>query len=109
MQATLFDWADVIVSPHGAAFGNIAFMAVQSVVVHVSANEGTITFNPMGHIYVDFLVQNQKVEDYDGCLVLNLEVVQVTGLGMTTWCTYMMQCSTCLPSMSNHPPKEVLI
>ena len=39
-QAEWLNWADVIVVPHGATFGNIVFTAKRSVIVHVSAGAG---------------------------------------------------------------------
>ena len=39
-QAKLHNGADILVVPHGANFGNIIFNSAQSVVVHVSADEG---------------------------------------------------------------------
>ena len=41
LQAQLVNEADIIVMPHGAAFGDIIFAAQGSVIVHIGATEGT--------------------------------------------------------------------
>ncbi|CAL8465876.1 g5412 [Coccomyxa elongata] len=49
-QAKLMNGADIIVIPHGAAFGNLLFAPQRSIILHIGASEGHINFNE-GHIH----------------------------------------------------------
>ncbi|KAL3140966.1 hypothetical protein ABBQ32_005488 [Trebouxia sp. C0010 RCD-2024] len=68
-QAELLNWADIIVVPHGATFGNIVFTARRSVIVHVSAGADHLHFNE-AHIH-----------EFDGVLNLSSIAVQTAGIG----------------------------
>ena len=39
IQAELINGADILVIPHGAAFGNLIFAPKKSVIVHIGASE----------------------------------------------------------------------